>query len=280
MEQLQLPDGGHLAYDDYDFTPPWQHAEPVVLVHGFTKNRKYWFEWIPHIGQHFRVICPDWRGHGDSSPFPADFLMGLRPFSDDLAALVDGLGLESAHFVMAEFSSAIALDFAVAYPDRIRSLVLPGFTYTAKGVPWQAWEAIARERGTEGWARETNNVRLLPNTDPAKKDWYIRQQARFPTDVFLKFLAFGKQPLNLAPNLSKIDAPTLIIAGANAIQESPENVRIAAQIIPNCTLRMLEGMPFNVMSACADVTIAETLDFLKANSGKRPAGADDSRKAR
>jgi pimeloyl-ACP methyl ester carboxylesterase len=268
MEKLQLPDGGYLAYDDYDFTPPWRQSEPVVLVHGFSKHRRYWFEFIPHIAQHFRVICPDWRGHGDSSPFPADFRMGLRPFSDDLAALVDGLGLESAHFVMAEFSSAIALDFAVAYPDRIRSLVLPGFTYNTDTVPWQAWEALVREGGTPKWARETNNVRLLPNTDPAKKEWYIREQGRFPTDAFLKFIAFGKQPLNLAPNLPKIKAPTLIIAGAKAIQESPENVRLAARTIPNCSLRMLEGMPFNVISACPEVTIAETLAFLKANSAK------------
>ena len=47
MENVTLPDGAHLAYDVYDFTPPWKEAEPIVLVHGFSKNRKFWYGWIP-----------------------------------------------------------------------------------------------------------------------------------------------------------------------------------------------------------------------------------------
>ena len=121
MENVTLPDGAHLAYDVYDFTPPWKEAEPIVLVHGFSKNRKFWYGWIPALAARYRVFRLDQRGHGDSSLPPPGFEMALRPFSQDLAAFLDGVGLSSAHFVMAEFTSAVAVDFATAFPERIKA---------------------------------------------------------------------------------------------------------------------------------------------------------------
>jgi len=120
-----LPDGARLAYDEYDFTAPWEPSEPVILLHGFSKNRLFWYGWIPGLAARYRVIRVDQRGHGDSSPVPDGFQMALRPFSQDLVDFLDALGLESAHFVMAEFTSTVAIDFANAFGPRIRSLTLP-----------------------------------------------------------------------------------------------------------------------------------------------------------
>ena len=40
MEKVALPGGVTLAYDVFDFTDPWRKPEPLVFVHGFSKNRK------------------------------------------------------------------------------------------------------------------------------------------------------------------------------------------------------------------------------------------------
>jgi pimeloyl-ACP methyl ester carboxylesterase len=258
-----LPDGAALAYDDYDFTTPWDPGEPVVLVHGFSKNRRMWYGWLPGLTAHYRVIRVDQRGHGDSSPAPPGFQMGLRPFSQDMADFLDAIGLESAHFVMAEFTSAVAVDFANAFSHRIRSLTLPGFTYNMRGskIDRTEWVRLAEQEGSLAWARATNQYRLPADAPQAMRDWYISEQARVP-GWFLGALFRWSGTLDLTGQLPGIKVPTLIIAGSDARQGTIEQVRDAARVIPDCRLAVLDGMPFNVMSAAPDRCVAETLRFI------------------
>jgi len=122
MENVTLPDGADLAYDVYDFTPPWERRSRSYWSHGFSKNRIFWYGWIPALAARYRVFRLDQRGHGDSSLRRPGSRWRCRPFSQDLAAFLDGVGLSSAHFVM-RVSSAVAVDFAHCLPERIKSLV-------------------------------------------------------------------------------------------------------------------------------------------------------------
>lgn len=264
MQSTELPNGVSIAYDAYDFTPPWIAAEPVLLVHGFSKNRSFWYPWIPALASRYRVICPDQRAHGDSSRAPADFRMSLRPFADDMAAFLDAQGIDKAHVVMAEFTSSVALEFAIAHPDRIRSLVLPGFGYNwgAAGVDYEGWARMSEGEGAEAWARATNGARLPADADPRMKAWYIAQQGRMQGHVLASLFRFC-DTLDLTDRLPLVQVPTLILAGSRAQQEPVESVRKAAGIIPHCRLVVLEGMPFNVMSAAPERCVEETLRFFE-----------------
>ncbi len=273
MLTARLPDGGEIAYDDYNFSPPWSKVETIVLVHGFSKNRKMWYSWIPGLAQNYRVIRLDQRGHGDSSPPPPGFKMGLRPFSQDLAWFLDSIGVESAHFVMAEFSSAVALDFAPTFPHRLQSLVMPGFGYNWRegAVDKAEWVRICENEGSEAWARATNKYRLPADAAPAMREWYIREQARIP-GWFLAEVFRYNQTLDLSDQLPKIPVPTLVISGSEARQGTAEHARIGVQRIPRCRLVVLDGMPFNVMSASPERCVAETLRFLDDVRVGRPVG--------
>lgn len=263
MPSATLPDGARLAYDDYDFTAPWEASEPVILLHGFSKNRLFWYGWIPGLAARYRVIRVDQRGHGDSSPVPDGFKMALRPFSQDLAHFLGALGLDSAHFVMAEFTSTVAIDFANAFGPRIRSLTLPGFGYNYRQsrIDHAEWVRLAENEGAEAWARATNHYRLPPDAAPAMREWYVRQQGRM-SGRFLGALFRWIETLDLTDQLAGIGVPTLIIAGSAARQGTIEHTRQAARMIPDCRLAVLEGMPFNVMSAAPQRCVAETLAFL------------------
>lgn len=271
MPTATLPDGANLVYDDYDFTTPWDRGEPVILVHGFSKNRRMWYGWLPGLTSQYRVIRVDQRGHGDSSPPPADFKMALRPFSQDMADFLDTLGLKSAHFVMAEFTSAVAIDFANAFPERIRSLTLPGFGYNYRDskIDRSEWVRLAEQEGSEAWARATNKFRLPADAPQAMRDWYISEQARMP-GWFLGALFRWNATLNLEDQLAGMKVPTLIIAGSDARQGTIEHAYHAAKVIPDCKLVVLDGMPFNVMSAAPDRCVAETMKFI-ADVRARPA---------
>ena len=264
-QMTTLPDGATLAYDVFDFTDPWTTPEPVILVHGFSKNRKFWFEWIPPLSRKYRVICPDQRGHGDSSAPPDGFQMALEPFADDLHAFLDALGLKSAHFVMAEFSSTVAVEFAIKYPQRIKSLTLVGFAYNyrASKVDRSEWVRICETEGALAWARATNGNRLPAGTSPQMREWYIAQQGRMPAWFLAALFRFNPH-IDLTDRLPLIKVPTLIIAGAEAQQGSIETVRLGAKLIPDCRLVELPGMPYNVMSAAAAPCVAATMRFLAA----------------
>lgn len=265
MGVAKLANGGELAYDVFDFGPPWQSREPVVLVHGFTKNRMFWYEWLPELAKRYRVINVDVRGHNESSPIPAGFRIAVEPFSDDLAQFLDALGIDSAHFVMAEFSSAVAIDFASRYADRIKGLVLAGFTFNLKGanVPWQEWIALVETRGSGEWARQTNHTRLPPDSDPAMRAWYTGQQARIPSPILADIFRYISR-LDLTDRLGDVRVPTLILAGEQAVQAPIADVKSAAARMPNSRLEIIPGVPFNVMNAAPRRCVEKTLAFLNS----------------
>ncbi|MBP8294481.1 MAG: alpha/beta hydrolase [Burkholderiales bacterium] len=267
MPQLSLPDGTRIAYDEYNFTPPWTSPSTVILVHGFNKNRRFWWDWIPALARHYRLISLDQRGHGESSLPPQDFVMGLEPFADDLVAVLDKLGIDSATFVMAEFSSSVAIDLASRYPDRVRSLVLPGFGYNwqaSKTVNWNAWADIAEREGTEVWSRQTTRFRLPADADPALSEWYTMQQARMPGWLLAKVFRFVGQT-DLSARLDAVKVPALIIAGSESQQDTLESMRKGVAKMARAELVVLQGAPFNVMNARPTECVAATLEFLGRN---------------
>ena len=264
MAGVTLRDGTRMVYDEHDFTNPWRESEPVVLVHGFSKNRRFWYPWVPALARRYRVIRPDLRGHGESDLPAPDFQMSLAPFAADLDEFLDRLGLTSAHFVAAEFSTAVAIEFAVSYPKRLRTLTLAGLTYNTRSAPvdFEAWARQIEREGSEAWARATNHLRLPADADPGLKEWYIEQQGRMPRWLMAAVMRYVST-VDLTEKLSRIEAPTLILAGEAGQQESFENVRRAAQLIPNAELVVLKGAPLNVMNARPDECMAATLAFLE-----------------
>jgi pimeloyl-ACP methyl ester carboxylesterase len=268
LPSLTLPDGGTIVYDDDDFSEPWRAAPPVVLVHGFSKNRRFWFEWIPALARRYRVLNVDLPGHGDSSLPPREFVMGLEPFADDLVAVLDGLGLPSATFVMAEFSSSVAIDLATRHPSRVKALVLPGFGYNwraSRAVDWEGWARTAEGESAEAWARQTNHLRLPPTADPALREWYVTQQARVPGWLLAKVFRFAAT-LDLTPRLGAVKAPTLVLTGSESQQDPVDSIRRGVKQMPNAELTVFPGAPLNVMNARPAESIGATLAFLERHA--------------
>jgi 3-oxoadipate enol-lactonase len=270
----RLPDGALLAYDDYNFTDPWTQAPAVVLVHGFSKNRRFWYEWVPALARDFRVIRVDQRGHGESAAaLSADAEVDFARFGDDLACLLDALHLDSAHFVMAELSTSVGVHLAADHPERVLSLVLVGSGALAGRSPASQprprvggdWSQLLREQGTEAWARLTNSVRLPADASQELREWYIAEQARISPDVLIRvFEANSRSPV--AAKLGSVLAPTLLLGGSEAMHASPEDLNFAADKMPNARVQIIEGMPYNIMNAAPQASIDATLSFLKAQN--------------
>jgi pimeloyl-ACP methyl ester carboxylesterase len=99
-------------------------GEPVVLLHGFGASTYCWRNVLPALARSHRVIAPDLHGFG-ATERPRDFPSYTRGGQAALVlAILDALGIASAHLVGHSYGGAISFWLADRHPERVRSLIL------------------------------------------------------------------------------------------------------------------------------------------------------------
>jgi pimeloyl-ACP methyl ester carboxylesterase len=100
---------------------------PVLFVHGNVSSSLFWQPMMLALPETFRPLAIDLRGFGDTDDEPVDATRGLRDFSDDLAAAVEALGLDSVHLVGWSMGGGVVLQYLVDRPGAHRvDAVHPG----------------------------------------------------------------------------------------------------------------------------------------------------------
>lgn len=96
---------------------------PVLLIHGWPDSARLWRHQVPFLAANgFRVITPDMRGFGRSGRPAEVAAYRLRNAVADVNALLDQLGVETAHVVGHDWGAAVAWLTAIRYPARVRRL--------------------------------------------------------------------------------------------------------------------------------------------------------------
>ena len=121
----------------------------VVLSHGAGGSHAVWYLQVPELGRHFRVLTWDARGFGNSTNDTESSSPEIA--AGDLAAILDDIGVATAHLVGQSMGGWHIAAFADANPGRVDSLV---FADTVGGL-WTdqlrtAFEAFRREGGLGG----------------------------------------------------------------------------------------------------------------------------------
>lgn len=101
---------------------------PLLMIHGSGPGVSAWANWRLNMGplaQGRRVIAPDMVGFGFTER-PADVVYGKELWVRHLADLMDAMDIPQADIVGNSFGGALALAFAIRYPERVRRLVLMG----------------------------------------------------------------------------------------------------------------------------------------------------------
>jgi pimeloyl-ACP methyl ester carboxylesterase len=106
-------------------------GEPLVLLHGGIGAGEMFEPIVPALAAGRRVITVDLQGHGGT----ADVDRPLRPetMADDVAALIEHLGLERADLMGYSLGGYVALRTAIQHPERVRRLVLVSVTFSRDG---------------------------------------------------------------------------------------------------------------------------------------------------
>jgi pimeloyl-ACP methyl ester carboxylesterase len=190
----------------------------VVLIHGGQLDSRMWDDQFDLLARRFTTVRYDVRGYGGS--FQPDQL-----YSDasDLAALLDYLKIRKAHLVGLSLGGRVAGDFAVAHPQRVRSLTLvgPGLSgYEPPGAEegdLRMWNLlkVARDEGpekvTEAWLKDPF---MAPAMEQAQLSARLRRLTRENAHCWLRNPILQRSPTPpAAKRLDEIKAPTLLVLG-------------------------------------------------------------------
>lgn len=112
-----------LAYDDNGI------GLPVIFLHAFPLNRQMWAGEVQALleDQRYRLVRLDWRGFGESeiaSSSTSPVLSTMDTFADDVAGLMDQLGISRAVLCGLSMGGYVAFAFAHKYPERLSGLIL------------------------------------------------------------------------------------------------------------------------------------------------------------
>ena len=117
-------DGLKLAYLDEG------KGEPVLLIHGFASSSYYnWVQpgWVPTLtAAGYRVIAIDNRGHGESDKPHDKAVYTPTLMAGDAAALLEHLGIATAHVMGYSMGARISAFLALEHPQRVHDLVFGG----------------------------------------------------------------------------------------------------------------------------------------------------------
>jgi pimeloyl-ACP methyl ester carboxylesterase len=95
---------------------------PLLMLMGLGANRRGWVGQVPALSAAMTLYLVDNRGVGESDKPPGPYR--VREMADDARAFLDALEVESAHVLGVSMGGTIAQELALAYPERVRSLIL------------------------------------------------------------------------------------------------------------------------------------------------------------
>ena len=202
-------------------------GEPVVLIPGFAAGRETWVGQTPSLSRNFRIITFDPRGVSESDK--PDGPQSISLLADDLARLLQALGISRAHIVGASFGGFVAQEFALKYPFMTRKLVL---CCTSFG-------------GANHVQPEPDTLKLVAS---AKKLNMGQFEAATSFDV--------------ESRVEGIRSQTLVLSGDADEIVPVQNSRNLAAKIPGAQLRIIEGGSHTFFSERAEEFNQILIDFL------------------
>ena len=93
------------------------NKQPMLCLHGRWGRGETWAELMTRLGDRYRVVAPDQRGHGLSDKPEAGY--AAEDFADDARELLEALGCGPAVVVGHSMGARIAAHFAAAFPARV-----------------------------------------------------------------------------------------------------------------------------------------------------------------
>jgi 3-oxoadipate enol-lactonase len=243
---------------------------PVLLIMGLSYPSYMWHRSRPILAAKYRTIALDNRGIGRSDVPAGPYSIALM--ASDAAAVLDAAGVESAHVFGVSMGGMIAQEFALQYPQRVRSLLLG---CTASGGP----EAVRAEDAAlqvlmsrDGISPEEATKAIEPfiyhpatPRERIDEDVAIRMRW-YPSGEGYRGQLQGIMAWEAYSRLSQIAAPTLVIHGESDRLVPPGNGKLIAARISGAKLVMIPHASHLFATDQPEASHHAILEFLAAQT--------------
>ena len=241
-------------------------GKPLILLHGGLGSGEMFGPILPVLSERRQVIAVDLQGHGRTADI--DRPIDIRLMADDIAALIDHLGMEEPDVVGYSLGGGVAFFTAVKYPQKVRKLVMASANIRRDAIPA---EMLAQQA-------QVNAAALEFMTDTPMYQLYQRVAPR-PEDFGRLLDKIGEsmsKDFDYSDELRGLQVPTMIVC-ADADMAPPAHYVEAFKLLDGGlrdggwmgegrpkgghALAVLPGLTHYNMAA-SPLFAAATLDFL------------------
>ena len=247
-------------------------APPLVLLHGYMATSTMWWPNIAAFSKEFRVYAVDVMGQPSRSR-PAEPICNAADFVSWLTATLDALRLDRVYLLGMSFGGWLALNYAVAAPERIRKLVLlsPGGLLP-----------MVSQFSMRGMVMVWFPTRLVVNSFFHWLGFTDRAYANLLEMIYLGLRHF-RMPIETArvmpavvsdEALRSVTVPTLLLIGNHeVISDAARALERARRLIPKFEGELVSACRHDMVSSRHDIVDARVLEFLTQARTGDPAVA-------
>ena len=272
MNHITTKDGTDIFFKD------WGKGQPIVFHHGWPLSSDDWdTQMLFFLGQGYRVIAHDRRGHGRSSQPSGGHDMDT--YAADVAALAEHLDLRNAIHVGHSTGGGEATRYVARHGEgRVAKLVLIGAvpplmlktTTHPGGIPLEVFDDLRRQLAANragfywnfpvafyGYNRDGATL-----SEPIRQNWW-RQGMMGSTQAHYECIA-AFSATDFTDDLKRITVPTLVMHGEDdQIVPVAESAVLSAKLLKKATLKLYPGLPHGMCTTHADVVNRDLLAFIR-----------------
>jgi pimeloyl-ACP methyl ester carboxylesterase len=179
-------------------------GEPLILLHGGLATIEMLFPvLLPQLSASRQVIAVELQGHGHTPDIDRPF--SYEQFADDVAALIEHLGFESADVMGFSLGGGVALQTAIRHPEAVRKLVIVSAPFASSGWYPEVFAGMGSvNAGAAEFMLETPMYQFYSAVAPRPEDW--------PT-LLQKSGDLLRPEYDWSEQVAALTAPVLIVAG-------------------------------------------------------------------
>lgn len=245
-------------------------VETVAILNGLTMSTVAWGAQVKDFSPHFRILLLDMRGQGQTR-CAAEEKYALPDQADDLARLLDKLGIAKVHLFALSYGGVVAQHFALRHPDRLGRLVLLdtlGWSdevnralHDAIVMAWEAGGTRLRFRVMLPFVFGASFLKAAAPMIPT-----LEQLAETIPWAGTKAMMMGVLEHDLRDRLKDIRAHTLVVVGEDDRFTPLYHARVLQQGIPGAILRVIPGVGHASPLENPTAVDALALAFLKGDA--------------
>jgi pimeloyl-ACP methyl ester carboxylesterase len=230
-------------------------GEPLLLMHGGCCTVETFSGLTPELANRYRVILPERRGHGRTADVGGPISYDLM--AQDTIAFMEATDISSAHLVGYSDGACVGILVAMSRPDLVKKFVSISGCFDVNGETkeWMTFAQSATPETIEHHPTLAKLVEMYKQTTPDGP-------GHFPI-VFEKIRRMWLEEPKIPPqNLSRITAPTLIMAGDRDVITLEHTIEMF-RAIPKAQLCVVPGSSHGLVSEKPRVVVQAIMDFLE-----------------